>query len=920
MPTLPSSLKNNPLAGSSNGAGQSVYIAKASVAQQIVTNSILSRIEKIQIKQLKVDQDRLKADKKALADAKYANQAGQIKKQQTMLGGKANAWGSGADKKKWKWQDLILPAAVLGPIIADEIGKALRGLNNRIGSQVDRIVNNINNTWQNWTPSMPGFGDFSPRHAAMGFNAFGRGAQFRQGMGMVDDVPAFWGNQGLRARNAITGGVKAVQPAFGEATRRVDQWVAPKSRLTSSIMTPGRRFNDAKRWVGSGLDTAKYNVRSFNAGLGRQSDAVTRSMFGRPFPNVAVGGGNLADEIGGGFKLGRKIRDFNVIDEIAKVIASLGKAIKALPGNFLKIIQGIPQMLKGLGPALKGLPQNLFQGMKGIVRGTGTGLKGAATGLKATGTFAKRIPVLGSLISAGFGAMEANDEEMARLMAENNMSKEQVQAGLADGSLSKDKNKIISRSAGAGIGAGVGTVAGGALGSFLGPVGTVFGAAAGAWIGENLGKFMGEGVGSVFKNFDWGEWAAPIFGTFKEMTTGIMNSLNSLAEAFGMKGGKEGGGGFVTALKNVGRIIGIIAKVLLKVLVPVLQAVMKVIQGIVWVVSGIIKTAVNIIKGIFQGINWIIEKIPSWLGGDKIRAARDSLGDTFSGDLIGKIDSAVSGSDFSLPTQDSSAGVAPTGTDAGQPTGMGEGQTRAKVQGNPILTSRMGMRWGKMHNGIDIGFAGDKGGQKLYAPGAMTVTDARTVGKGDAGYGNSIYFTTDDGITHLFAHMQRPTPLNVGQSYPKGTFIGRLGNTGSSTAPHLHWETGTVEADVGRGGPSLFSPLDKYTINSPFGGVGGDAASDRLKGAQSRVSTPAPMASIAGKQTTASSINLRAMSMSGGGGGAGDAAIMEAAAAIYAASLNMGQSGGSGSTDPGVTGEGGVTMFNTNGPSDGGIL
>ena len=144
-------------------------------------------------------------------------------------------------------------------------------------------------------------------------------------------------------------------------------------------------------------------------------------------------------------------------------------------------------MLKGLGPALKGLPQNLFQGMKGIVRGTGTGLKGAATGLRATGTFAKRIPVLGSLISAGFGAMEANDEEMARLMAENNMSREQVQAGLADGSLSKDKNKIISRSAGAGIGAGVGTVAGGALGSFLGPVGTVFGAAAGAWIGENLG-------------------------------------------------------------------------------------------------------------------------------------------------------------------------------------------------------------------------------------------------------------------------------------------------------------------------------------------------------------------------------------------------------------------------------------------------
>ena len=152
MPTLPSSLKNNPLAGSSNGAGQSVHIAKASVKAQMVTNSILSDMLNIQVKQLKIDQDRLKLDRQALNAAKFANQAGQIKKQQTMLGGKTK--GIGADKK-FKWQDLILPAAVLGPIIADEIGKALRGLNNRIGSQVDRIVNNINNTCLLYTSPSP---------------------------------------------------------------------------------------------------------------------------------------------------------------------------------------------------------------------------------------------------------------------------------------------------------------------------------------------------------------------------------------------------------------------------------------------------------------------------------------------------------------------------------------------------------------------------------------------------------------------------------------------------------------------------------------------------------------------------------------------------------------------------------------------
>ena len=68
------------------------------------------------------------------------------------------------------------------------------------------------------------------------------------------------------------------------------------------------------------------------------------------------------------------------------------------------------------------------------------------------------------------------------------------------------------------------------------------------------------------------------------MTTGIGNALNKMAESFGIGGGGSGEGGFITAIKNIGRIIGIIAKVLIKTLVPILQMTFKTIQ---WVVEAI---------------------------------------------------------------------------------------------------------------------------------------------------------------------------------------------------------------------------------------------------------------------------------------------------------------------------------------------
>jgi murein DD-endopeptidase MepM/ murein hydrolase activator NlpD len=436
---------------------------------------------------------------------------------------------------------------------------------------------------------------------------------------------------------------------------------------------------------------------------------------------------------------------------------------------------------------------------------------------KLGGAGLKRIPLIGSLLSAGFGAMEANEEEMARLMQENNMSREQVQAGLADGSLQKDKGKIVARSAGAGIGAGAGAVVGGILGSALGPIGTALGAAAGSWLGENIGKFFAEPFAKIFKGFDFGETFGPLVDTFKTMTSGISEAFGQIFAAFGGGEGGEGEGeGFIGAIKKAGEVTAVLAKLSLKLLVPTLQLVMKGIELLVGGIKNLIVGAVNGIKGMIDGVM----NLP--FIGDQIRGALER-----GGGFLKAINE--------FADQDLSIKSDAFGTGGGQlpATGVGGGG------GKPVLTSGRGMRWGKMHQGIDIGFAGDRGGQPMYLPRGAVVTDARVEGRGDAGYGNSVYFTTDDGVTHLYAHMQRPTQLRIGQSYKKGTFVGKLGNTGRSTAPHLHWETSKNEADVGRGGPGLKDPRKfGYSLNSPFSSTGSAGVSSSMNYGERSALTP----------------------------------------------------------------------------------
>ena len=84
------------------------------------------------------------------------------------------------------------------------------------------------------------------------------------------------------------------------------------------------------------------------------------------------------------------------------------------------------------------------------------------------------------------------------------------------------------------------------------------------------------------------------------------------------------------------------------------------------------------------------------------------------------------------------------------------------------------------HAGLD--FRGPVGAP-IYAAAAGTVS---FVGQRQ-GYGNVVEVSHGNGLMTRYAHMSR-TEARVGQKVEAGGEIGKIGNTGRSTGPHLHFE------------------------------------------------------------------------------------------------------------------------------------
>jgi murein DD-endopeptidase MepM/ murein hydrolase activator NlpD len=111
-------------------------------------------------------------------------------------------------------------------------------------------------------------------------------------------------------------------------------------------------------------------------------------------------------------------------------------------------------------------------------------------------------------------------------------------------------------------------------------------------------------------------------------------------------------------------------------------------------------------------------------------------------------------------------------------TGSGSGRLIWPVQG-PVV-SGFGMRWGRMHEGIDIAVGY---GTPIHAAASGRVIYAGWM----SGYGNLIVIDHGGGLATAYAH-QSALAAGNGQSVSQGQTIGYVGCTGHCFGPHLHFE------------------------------------------------------------------------------------------------------------------------------------
>jgi peptidoglycan DL-endopeptidase CwlO len=111
---------------------------------------------------------------------------------------------------------------------------------------------------------------------------------------------------------------------------------------------------------------------------------------------------------------------------------------------------------------------------------------------------------------------------------------------------------------------------------------------------------------------------------------------------------------------------------------------------------------------------------------------------------------------------------------------------------NGPIVSPFGMRWGRLHAGVDIAVPS---GTAVRAAKAGTVLIAGWVG----GYGNYTCIGHGGGLSTCYGH-QSSIGTSVGAHVSQGQVIGSSGCTGHCFGPHVHFETRINGAPVNPAG------------------------------------------------------------------------------------------------------------------------
>lgn len=115
------------------------------------------------------------------------------------------------------------------------------------------------------------------------------------------------------------------------------------------------------------------------------------------------------------------------------------------------------------------------------------------------------------------------------------------------------------------------------------------------------------------------------------------------------------------------------------------------------------------------------------------------------------------------------------------PIRYGSGQLIWPVDG-PVV-SGFGMRWGQMHEGVDIAVPA---GTPIRAAAAGSVVLVQSEAE-SGGYGNFTCLDHGGGLQTCYAH-QSSFAVSAGQSVAQGDVIGYVGCTGHCFGDHLHFE------------------------------------------------------------------------------------------------------------------------------------
>lgn len=117
-------------------------------------------------------------------------------------------------------------------------------------------------------------------------------------------------------------------------------------------------------------------------------------------------------------------------------------------------------------------------------------------------------------------------------------------------------------------------------------------------------------------------------------------------------------------------------------------------------------------------------------------------------------------------------------------TKLSEEQAAAEAWLLPLddyeFTSAYGVRFGKLHAGIDLAAPEGTPYKSIHAG---TVTSAGYMG----GYGYAVTVKQDDGTEIIYAHSRRLL-VQAGDKVKAGQLLGEVGNTGYSYGTHLHVE------------------------------------------------------------------------------------------------------------------------------------